>query len=161
MISHFVFYQITLFILLFILLFMLIFILLFMLIFILLFMLVFIFQAKIDGHWGKWSAWSTCTKTCGDGMSTRSRTCNNPLPQNGGNPCVGAATDTSSCKAKSCFLGPSDCEFETGFCAWTNETSADQLNWILRSGSTPSVGTGPTGDHTSFGKGKIITFIHL
>jgi len=111
---------------------------------------------KIDGHWGKWSAWSTCTKTCGDGMSTRSRTCNNPLPQNGGNPCVGAATDTSSCKAKSCFLGPSDCEFETGFCAWTNETSADQLNWILRSGSTPSVGTGPTGDHTSFGKGTYI-----
>ncbi|XP_062511968.1 MAM and LDL-receptor class A domain-containing protein 1-like isoform X2 [Corticium candelabrum] len=39
------------------------------------------------------------------------------------------------------------CDFESGFCGWKNLPRND-LNWRLMSGSTPSVGTGPTTDHT-------------
>ncbi|XP_062519621.1 MAM and LDL-receptor class A domain-containing protein 1-like [Corticium candelabrum] len=39
------------------------------------------------------------------------------------------------------------CDFESGFCGWKNLLS-NGVNWRLMSGSTPSVGTGPTTDHT-------------
>ncbi|XP_062523280.1 MAM and LDL-receptor class A domain-containing protein 1-like [Corticium candelabrum] len=39
------------------------------------------------------------------------------------------------------------CDFESGFCGWKNLPRND-LNWRLRSGSTPSFETGPTTDHT-------------
>ncbi|XP_062512911.1 MAM and LDL-receptor class A domain-containing protein 1-like isoform X2 [Corticium candelabrum] len=39
------------------------------------------------------------------------------------------------------------CDFESGFCGWKNLPHND-LDWRLMSGSTPSVGTGPTTDHT-------------
>ena len=44
------------------------------------------------------------------------------------------------------------CSFESSICAWSQDIT-DQFDWFLASGSTPSVDTGPTGDHTS-GTGK-------
>lgn len=110
--------------------------------------------AKIDGHWGRWSAWSACSKSCDEGQMTRTRSCNDPAPQNGGAPCVGSATISTPCKTRSCNLGPDDCEFESDFCAWTNENTADQLDWTRHIGPTASIGTGPIGDKTS-GQGKM------
>eukprot|EP00795_Rhopilema_esculentum_P012712 gene12712-3431_t len=42
-----------------------------------------------------------------------------------------------------------DCNFESGLCSpyWNQDTN-DTLNWTLRRGSTPSVSTGPSVDHT-------------
>lgn len=48
---------------------------------------------KVNGGWSAWSAWSTCNS----GSQTRTRTCTNPAPQNGGANCVGSATETQSC----------------------------------------------------------------
>ncbi|XP_071956926.1 MAM and LDL-receptor class A domain-containing protein 2-like [Antedon mediterranea] len=43
---------------------------------------------------------------------------------------------------------PSHCDFESGFCAWSNDV-ADDFDWIKGTGSTSSIGTGPATDHTT------------
>ena len=41
------------------------------------------------GEWGSWSMWSSCTRTCGGGVRGRTRQCDNPGPECGGNICHG------------------------------------------------------------------------
>ncbi|RDD40325.1 MAM and LDL-receptor class A domain-containing protein 2 [Trichoplax sp. H2] len=41
------------------------------------------------------------------------------------------------------------CTFETGQCGWQNSYT-DNFNWTRRQGSTPSISTGPSYDHTTF-----------
>lgn len=43
----------------------------------------------LNGGWGNWSEWSNCSRTCGGGVSTQNRECNNPIPANGGLFCIG------------------------------------------------------------------------
>ena len=43
----------------------------------------------VDGGLSDWSEWSTCTKSCGTGTTTRSKTCTNPTPQHRGKDCTG------------------------------------------------------------------------
>ncbi|KAM9744072.1 complement component C7 [Menidia menidia] len=50
-------------------------------------------QGVIHGSWSCWSAWSQCS----GGRVSRSRSCSNPFPQNGGQHCIGDSTDTSEC----------------------------------------------------------------
>ncbi|XP_041460944.1 MAM and LDL-receptor class A domain-containing protein 2-like [Lytechinus variegatus] len=40
-----------------------------------------------------------------------------------------------------------NCDFENGFCNWTQELN-DDFNWTRSSGETGSIGTGPNTDHT-------------
>jgi len=47
---------------------------------------------------GGWSAWSTCSVTCGGG--TQTRTCTNPVVANGGVNCTGAVSQ--SCNTQAC-----------------------------------------------------------
>lgn len=42
---------------------------------------------------------------------------------------------------------PGDCTFENGMCTWVN-TKGDVFDWTRNSGSTPSLQTGPSVDHT-------------
>lgn len=46
------------------------------------------------------------------------------------------------------------CTFENGLCNW-NQALDDDFQWTVKNGSTPSPGTGPSGDHTS-GTGQYI-----
>ena len=41
-----------------------------------------------------------------------------------------------------------NCDFEIGYCTWT-QSHTDTFDWIRQRGNTTSVGTGPTGDHTT------------
>ncbi|VDI60497.1 Hypothetical predicted protein [Mytilus galloprovincialis] len=50
----------------------------------------------VDGGWSDWEN-STCSVTCGEGTTTMTRTCNNPIPSGGGNNCSGESIDTASC----------------------------------------------------------------
>ncbi|KAK3914743.1 Hemicentin-1 [Frankliniella fusca] len=57
----------------------------------------------IDGGWSLWSNWSTCSASCGAGLQTRQRKCNNPVPAHGGLDCNGVDTDVTSCNDGPCF----------------------------------------------------------
>ncbi|XP_031568759.1 MAM and LDL-receptor class A domain-containing protein 2-like [Actinia tenebrosa] len=112
-------------------------------------------NAPLDGHWGRWSSWGSCSTTCGEGSKTRTRICDDPVPKNGGKNCVGSNTEQRYCKVRSCGLGPDDCEFDN-FCFWTQDKSDTNPHpWALNKGTTPSANTGPKGDHTS-GSGSYI-----
>ena len=48
---------------------------------------------------GGYSSWSWCSQTCGGG--TQFRFCNNPVPKNGGKPCL-AMVESKACNAQPC-----------------------------------------------------------
>merc|ERR1711997_61882 len=68
----------------------------------------------VNGGWGAWGGWATCSKSCGGGRTTRTRACNNPTPQNGGNNCTADGSSNSeskACNANDCGGGNgSSCE---------------------------------------------------
>lgn len=56
----------------------------------------------IDGDWSDWSEWKSCSKSCGIGITSRSRTCTNPYPRNGGKFCDGMSLDIKYCNINPC-----------------------------------------------------------
>ena len=56
----------------------------------------------VAGNWGAWLPWSSCSETCGKGMQTRVRLCNNPPSSFHGPPCEGPDTQTQLCKERHC-----------------------------------------------------------
>ena len=62
---------------------------------------VFSVSAK-NGNWANWGRWSSCSKSCGGGSMTRSRTCSNPAPKNGGRNCAGFKTQSTACNKSPC-----------------------------------------------------------
>ena len=56
----------------------------------------------VNGNWGNWGSYGSCSKTCGGGMYTRYRQCNNPSQKNGGRPCSGSSSETSPCQTNGC-----------------------------------------------------------
>ncbi|KAL4216671.1 Hemicentin-1 [Mactra antiquata] len=51
----------------------------------------------VDGGWSDWSDWSVCDVSCGNGTSTRIRTCTNPAPAHGGLNCTGNGSQFQTC----------------------------------------------------------------
>ena len=56
------------------------------------------FQVALNGHWGRWAAWSACSTTCGKGYQTRSRMCDDPPPKFKGDICEGVLVEVQMCK---------------------------------------------------------------
>ncbi|XP_019623520.1 PREDICTED: properdin-like [Branchiostoma belcheri] len=54
--------------------------------------------SPVDGQWGTWSSWGSCSATCGAGTHTRRRTCTDPAPENGGVSCSGNELETQACQ---------------------------------------------------------------
>ena len=52
---------------------------------------------SVDGGWSDYGNWSECSAKCGGGTQTKTRTCTNPAPTNGGADCEGKSTETQSC----------------------------------------------------------------
>ncbi|KAL5255035.1 hypothetical protein ACHWQZ_G014467 [Mnemiopsis leidyi] len=59
-------------------------------------------QNAVDGGWSDYGSWSECSAVCGGGTKTRTRSCTNPAPANGGADCVGEATEAQDCNTHSC-----------------------------------------------------------
>ncbi|XP_065915649.1 mucin-like protein [Dysidea avara] len=57
-------------------------------------------QCPIDGVWTEWSVWGGCSKSCGNGTHTRTRTC--VPPKFGGADCEGVDTETGVCNSHHC-----------------------------------------------------------
>ena len=57
------------------------------------------YTGPVHGNWGAWGAWAGCSVTCEQGTWTRTRTCTNPAPANGGNTCAGSDLDQGTCDA--------------------------------------------------------------
>jgi len=60
------------------------------------------FDFQVDGAWSGWQNWDTCDVTCGSGMKSRTRLCDNPTPANGGDMCIGESSETTQCDLSSC-----------------------------------------------------------
>ncbi|XP_019730956.1 hemicentin-1 isoform X3 [Hippocampus comes] len=56
----------------------------------------------VAGGWGPWLPWSPCSETCGRGMQSRIRLCNDPPPAFDGSPCEGTDAQTQVCKERPC-----------------------------------------------------------
>lgn len=56
----------------------------------------------INGAWTDWSAWGECSVACGGGTQSRTRTCTNPAPSNGGTECQGDAVQSQGCNMEPC-----------------------------------------------------------
>ncbi|XP_063427422.1 uncharacterized protein LOC134710933 [Mytilus trossulus] len=63
-------------------------------------------KCPVDGGWSDYTSWGKCSKSCGGGMQSRTRTCTKPAPSNGGKSCEGGATETKACETNKC---PGDC----------------------------------------------------
>lgn len=55
-----------------------------------------------NGQWSYWDAWSDCSVSCGGGVRMRNRSCTEPLPENGGDDCVGISIQSESCNSFMC-----------------------------------------------------------
>ncbi|XP_027470232.1 A disintegrin and metalloproteinase with thrombospondin motifs 13 isoform X2 [Zalophus californianus] len=56
----------------------------------------------VHGHWSSWGPPSPCSRSCGGGVVTRRRQCNNPRPAFGGRACVGADLQAEMCNTQAC-----------------------------------------------------------
>ncbi|XP_074150136.1 A disintegrin and metalloproteinase with thrombospondin motifs 13 [Sminthopsis crassicaudata] len=74
--------------------------------------------SSVHGQWSSWGPPSTCSRTCGGGVITRRRHCNNPRPAFGGLDCVGADLKAELCNTQAC--GKTQLEFMSEQCAATD-----------------------------------------
>lgn len=58
--------------------------------------------SQVDGRWGKWGLFGSCSRTCGGGVQLSKRECNNPVPSNGGKYCQGVRVKYRSCNLNRC-----------------------------------------------------------
>ena len=52
----------------------------------------------LDGGWTEWTSWSKCSSKCGEeGTTTRTRKCEIPASENGGQSCSGDSKQQRTC----------------------------------------------------------------
>ncbi|XP_030835397.1 A disintegrin and metalloproteinase with thrombospondin motifs 3 [Strongylocentrotus purpuratus] len=61
----------------------------------------------VDGGWGSWEPWGLCSYSCGLGVQSRRRYCNNPPPDRGAD-CSGDSVEYRLCNLQVCSDGFAD-----------------------------------------------------
>ena len=69
----------------------------------------------VHGNYSSWSTFSPCSSSCGSGTKTRTRFCNNPVPDYGGRDCssLGPLFENEMCNEKPCPVAG-------GYTQWSN-----------------------------------------
>ena len=62
----------------------------------------FIKPCPVNGGFGEWSNYSTCSVSCGGGVQFRERSCDSPPPKYGGKDCDGPRRENRSCAENEC-----------------------------------------------------------
>ena len=76
----------------------------------------YLFDLLVDGAWGPWDNWNSCSSSCGGGRQSKIRLCDSPLPASGGALCTSheifllsvtkdgtlKETDTQTCSNNNC-----------------------------------------------------------
>ena len=60
------------------------------------------FPGTAHGNRTEWLEWTMCSVTCGGGVQSRNRTCNNAPPAYGGRGCDKDSHETKSCNTAHC-----------------------------------------------------------
>ncbi len=75
-------------------------------------------SSPLDGGWSEWSDWhrfghgGLCSKTCGDGIEIRNRSCSSPAPRSGGQNCPMESPELV-CAQSSGYGSASSCAYRT------------------------------------------------
>ncbi len=69
----------------------------------------------VSGGFTNWTDWSECDSECGSGQQEKTRSCNNPAPQHGGDECSGETRKLQDCIMPDC---PGDVSY-TSWSAWS------------------------------------------
>jgi len=93
----------------------------------------------VNGGWGRWGSYGRCSKSCGYGTRTRSRSCNNPAPANGGSSCSGSSTESQRCRDR-------ECQGRTYECRWLSGSFGKTLTCPSSYVATGACGSGALGD---------------
>ncbi|XP_033486759.2 A disintegrin and metalloproteinase with thrombospondin motifs 7 [Epinephelus lanceolatus] len=56
----------------------------------------------VNGGWASWSEWSACSRTCGAGVQSAQRDCDNPVPKYRGKYCLGERRRYKICNTAPC-----------------------------------------------------------
>ena len=56
----------------------------------------------MNGNWGSWTEWGSCTLSCGGGTRIRTRRCDSPLPSDNGRYCSGSDRQVDYCNSDDC-----------------------------------------------------------
>lgn len=72
----------------------------------------------VDGNYGNWSIFTSCSRSCDGGNQTRQRQCNNPTPVGDGRNCshLGPAIETRVCNRHKCPV-------HGGYTTWSSFTN--------------------------------------
>jgi thrombospondin 1 len=60
----------------------------------------------VNGGWGNWSEWEECPVSCGGADQRRTRACDTPTPEFGGDDCTvdgSTNSETQRCNENSCL----------------------------------------------------------
>ncbi|OWF39337.1 coadhesin-like [Mizuhopecten yessoensis] len=71
------------------------------------------FYCPVDGNWGPWFGWTSCSESCGGGVREREKTCNYPPPSHGGRDCPGEPREEQDCNEDPCPI-------DGGWGAWSH-----------------------------------------
>uniref|UniRef100_A0A8D2PUT4 ADAM metallopeptidase with thrombospondin type 1 motif 8 n=1 Tax=Zosterops lateralis melanops TaxID=1220523 RepID=A0A8D2PUT4_ZOSLA len=82
----------------------------------------------VDGGWGPWSAWGSCSRSCGGGIQFSHRHCDSPRPRHGGAYCQGQRTKYQSCHTQECPFREQQCEKYNSYNF--TDLEGNHLEWV-------------------------------
>ena len=56
----------------------------------------------VNGGFTSWTNWTECSESCGGGVTSRTRSCTNPMPMYGGKSCSEKPVETKECNTEPC-----------------------------------------------------------